>query len=405
MRVERMVPGGEGLGRHPDGRVVFVRGALPGEAAEVELTQVKADCARGVAIEIHDPAATRVTPPCPHRREGCGGCDWQHVDPAAQLDLKVGVVAEALRRTGGLPDAEVRAGGAVPPWAHRTTVRVVGTPDGRAGFRREHSHDTVHAAGCLVAAPGLLGALDALRIPPGLEVTLRTSVATGAMTATWDHRLGDVTGLPPLALVGPDAALEEDVAGHRLRISAAAFAQSGPAAAELLVAAVMRAAPELPHASHVADLYGGVGLFAVTVAPPHARVTLVETSRAAVGDARVNLATRDARIHRGQVGGWTAQRGDDIDVVVADPARTGLGRPGVAAVARSEAPVLVLVSCDAVALARDAALLARQGYRHVSTEVLDLFPNTHHVEAVTRFVRDQPARTDPSSRARRARRR
>ena len=113
----------------------------------------------------------------------------------------------------------------------------------------------------------------------------------------------------------------------------------------------------------------------------------VETSKSAVGDCSVNLAGRHALIERSEFGAWRPDRGSKIDVAIADPARSGLGRPGVGALVAAEVPVLALVSCDPVALARDAALLARRGYRHDGTEVLDLFPHTHHVECVTRFVR------------------
>jgi 23S rRNA (uracil1939-C5)-methyltransferase len=267
-------------------------------------------------------------------------------------------------------------------------VRVVGTSAGRAGFRAERSHDAVDVvdgAGCLVAHPSIVAILPSLRLTPGLDVTLRTSDATGEMTAQWDRRAGSVEGLPPRVATGPSAVVHEVVAGHRLRVSAGSFFQSGRHAAELLVDAVRRAAPELATADNVADLYAGVGMFAVAAAPRAARVTVVESTRAAVEDAIANLDGRAAIVERVEVGAWRPAS-DPIDVVVADPARTGLGRPGVAAVARTGAPTLVLVSCDPVALARDAALLAQHGYRHEATEVLDLFPHTHHVEAVTRFT-------------------
>ena len=188
--------------------------------------------------------------------------------------------------------------------------------------------------------------------------------------------------------VGADAVLHEEVAGHRLRVSAGSFFQSGPAAAELWVDAGRRAAPELETASRVVDLYAGVGLFAVASAPHAAHVVTVETSRAAVADCRANLEGRAARIEQGQAGRWRPDRGMAIDVVIADPARSGLGKPGVGTIVESKTPVAVLVSCDPVAMARDTSILARFGYHHAGTEVLDLFPHTHHVECVTRFVRD-----------------
>jgi 23S rRNA (uracil1939-C5)-methyltransferase len=177
-------------------------------------------------------------------------------------------------------------------------------------------------------------------------------------------------------------------------VSAGSFFQSGPAAAELLVDRVAAAAPELRSASRVLDAYAGVGLFAVAVAPSAAYVVGVESSRAAVSDFRANIGDRRARVEHRQMGDWRPKADERFDVAIADPARTGLGKPGTRAVATAAAPVLVLVSCDPVALARDAVLLRSHGYVHEVTEVLDLFPGTHHVEAVTRFTMPDTARAD-----------
>ncbi|MCB1005530.1 MAG: hypothetical protein KDB35_15205, partial [Acidimicrobiales bacterium] len=143
---------------------------------------------------------------------------------------------------------------------------------------------------------------------------------------------------------------------------------------------------ELATARTVADLYGGVGLFgAVIGALPHRpRVVLVERSRSSCADAAVNLADLDAVVQRRPVERW---RPVPADVVVADPARAGLGRPGVDVVTATGAAVVVLVSCDAAALGRDAGLLVDAGYRLEQVTTVDLFPHTHHVEVVTRFVR------------------
>ncbi|MFP5488343.1 MAG: class I SAM-dependent RNA methyltransferase, partial [Acidimicrobiia bacterium] len=337
----------------------------------------------------------RVDLPCQHRLEGCGGCDWQHLAVPSQLAAKAEIVRDAMRRTGRLPHAEIHLGRSVPAQGYRTTIRLVGDADGRAAYRQERSHDTVPASGCLVAHPNLLPVIDTVAISPGTEVTLRTSVATGAVAARWDAATGTVDGLPSSVEVGAQAVLHEVVAGHRLQVSAGSFFQSGPAAAELLVDAVRRAAPELEGAERVVDLYAGVGLFVVAAAPDAGHVVTVETSRSAVADCHANLAGRSARVEQGQVGRWRPDRGMAVDVVIADPARSGLGKPGTATIVAAAAPVAVLVSCDPVALARDTALLVRQGYRHDGTEVLDLFPHTHHVECVTRFVADRhdPART------------
>ena len=386
VRPERFVAGGEALARDDDGRVLFVRGGVPGDDVSVTITEEHGDWSRGAVDTIHVASPDRVQPPCVHRREGCGGCDWQHVAEGTQLRAKVAIVVDALRRTGKLDDADVRAAGSVPAYGYRTTIRVVGDGERRPAFRMERSIETVGASGCLVAHPALVAMLDRVVVPTGVEVTLRVSDATGEATALWDHAAGIVEGLPPHVATGPTAALTEVVAGHRLRVSAGSFFQSGPAAAELLVVRVLAAAPELSDAALVLDAYAGVGLFAVAATAPTAYVVAVESSRSAVADCRTNLGHRRALVERRQVGEWRPRAGETFDVAIADPARTGLGKPGVRALAAAGAPVLVLVSCDPVALARDAALLRSHGYRHESTDVVDLFPGTHHVETVTRFT-------------------
>ncbi len=396
---DRLVAGGDAMARDTDGRVVFIEGALPGEVVEVEIETAKKDFARGRLVEIVERSPLRDAPSCSHRRNGCGGCDWMHLRPEAQLDAKVEIVRESLRRIGRLDpqvvDGLVQAGGAVSPFGYRTTIRVVGGPNGAVGYRAQGSNDVVEVTSCPIAESKLSRLLPVIEADAGAELTLRTSVATGAITAIWDKQYRkNIRGVPPTVHIGERAWLTERVAGHDLRVSAGSFFQSGVQAAELLVAAVKAAAPELATARHAVDAYGGVGLFAVAAMETAQHVTVIESSKFACLDAEHNLAGRSANVVRADVSGWTAPTGDgptpSVDVIVADPARPGLGKPGVAALAGAGAPVLVLVSCDPVSLARDVALLSEAGYVSERVEVLDLFPNTHHVETVTRFVSRTP---------------
>ena len=403
------------MGRLEDGRVVFARGVLPGETAQVTILDDKRDFVRAELRSVDDVdvvSPDRVVPSCPHRRAGCGGCGWMHLDTRRQLDVKVEIVRESLRRVGRLDsdlvEEIVRHGASVDAYGYRTTLRLTGIPaadGGGIGFREERSDEVVAIDHCQVAHENLSHLLRDLDVAPGVELMLRTSVSTGGVTARWTrpedrHRRGEkrrridpagkrraVSGLPASVHIGDRAFLTERIAGVNLRVSAPSFFQSGVQAAELLVDAVERAAPELGRARHALDAYGGIGLFAATVMRPVGHVTLLESSRSSCLDAETNLDKRSATIVRGEVGRWTLPDGSPgIDVVVADPARSGLARPGVEALAAPQAPVFVLVSCDPVSLARDASLLADHGYRPERVEVLDLFPQTHHVETVTRFV-------------------
>ena len=392
LRVTAVAVGGEGVAREESGRVMFVAGALPGERVVAEVVEEHPRHARAAVVEVLEESPDRVAPPCPFVAAGCGGCGWQHVDPPAQREMRVAMVSEALTRLGGLTDPRVVSG---PPLAgggagYRTTIRAVADPDGRLALRRHHSHDLVAVPGCLVAHPLVAEVLADGRFPPGAEVTVRV----GARTR---ERMVVVDGVPATeaAVVVPDgvrvvtgaelaagkrAWLHEEVAGVRLRVSARSFFQAGPESAEALVATVAAALGEV-QGTHLADLYGGVGLFAATVGRA-AHVELVEASASAAADARVNLLDLDARVVRSDVARWRAR---PQDVVIADPPRAGLARGGVRTVRAARAPRLVLVSCDAGALGRDAGLLARAGYRHLGSTVVDAFPHTPHVEVVSRF--------------------
>src|SRR6056297_672304 len=392
---DRLVAGGDAMARDADGRVVFIEGALPGEVVEVEIETSKKDFARGSLVAVVEPSPLRDTPSCSHRRNGCGGCDWMHLQPEAQLDAKVEIVRESLRRVGRLDpavvDGLVQRGGAVSQFGYRTTIRVVGGPNGAVGYRAQGSNEVVEVTSCPIAESKLSRLLSVIEADEGAELTLRTSVDTRSITAIWDKQYRkSIRGVPSKVHIGERAWLTERVAGHELRVSAGSFFQSGAQAAELLVAAVRAAAPELATARHCVDAYGGVGLFAVAAMDDVEQVTVIESSKSACLDAEHNLAGRTASVVRSDVSGWTAPASDGptppVDVIVADPARPGLGKPGVAALAAAGAPILVLVSCDPVSLARDVSLLGPAGYEPEQIVVLDLYPNTHHVETVTRFL-------------------
>lgn len=399
--IERLVAGGDGLGRErgryeSDGRVVLMRGGLAGERVRATISEAHRSWVRAEAVEILVTSSDRVEPACPSRIAGCGGCDWMHLAPERQLEAKLEVARDAMRRIGRLEavDELVVPGATVSSVDYRTTIRVIGDAQGHPSFRREGSHALVSAQPCLIVHRQLAAILQRVRIDPGVEVTVRVSAATGEATALWTGRRDAVSELGGHVGTGPDAVIHEVIAGTRLRVSAASFFQSGPQAAELLVAAVKDAAPELESAMVVVDAYGGVGLFGATTTRRDAQITVVEASRSAAADALVNLAERSHHVICTDVERWKPdrrQRGEPIDVLIADPARAGLGRRGAEVLAAHRPQVLVLVSCDPAAAARDVRLLVDAGYRLRSAAVLDLFPQTHHVEIVSALERSSHA--------------
>ena len=393
VRFERLVAGGDALGHLADGRVVFVPGALPGELVDVQITQAKKDFARGTVASIVDPSEHRIAPPCEHVARGCGGCSWQHLDVAQHMEAKVAIVREALRRNGKIETLEVVAGGCVPPTASRTTLRMAVTPDGRLGFRRGGSHDVIDTPTCLVAHSLLNDVIGDVRVTGATEATLRCAVATGEVGIWLHDEDGEdvpgatVSGLPSHVVVGRKAMLHEVVQGVSLQVSMASFFQASQVAAELLVSAVNDAAGDAALSGEygpIIDAYGGVGLFTATLVDTDIPVVLVESNPSACSDARSNLHDHDVSIEQIAVEQWRVQ---DAGLVIADPARNGLGAMGVNAIVATEAQRIVLVSCDAVAGARDIRLLLDAGYACEGVTVLDLFPNTPHVEVVSSFSR------------------
>jgi 23S rRNA (uracil1939-C5)-methyltransferase len=373
-----MVAGGDAIARDLDGRVVFVNGALPGERVRAEVLDARKSHAMARVVEVLDPSPDRIAAPCPEVERGCGACGWQHIHIDAQERFKAGVVDDALRRIGKLEPPEPAPTVRLEPWAFRTTVRAA-VVNGRAGYRRAHSHDTIAVDGCLVAHPLVAELIVDGRYPGADEVLLRCGSRTG-------ERLAAVTPRR-VAITVPDDVRTDHVhelaAGRSWRVSADSFFQTRPDGVDALADLVTRAADELG-ATTAVDLYTGVGIFAGVLAARGWSVTAIENARSAVGDARANLRELDVKVVRGDATKWTPPQ---VDLVVADPSRAGLGRDGVAVIATSGARRAVLVSCDAGSLGRDAGLLRDAGYRLTSVTPVDLFPQTGHVEVVTIFDR------------------
>jgi tRNA/tmRNA/rRNA uracil-C5-methylase (TrmA/RlmC/RlmD family) len=370
--------GGHCVARH-EGRVVFVRHTLPGETVRAVVTDGAEGSSfwRADAVEVLTPSPDRVPPPCPWSGPGrCGGCDWQHVSVPAQRALKAEVVREQLSHLAHLDvvvDVEPVPGD-VEGLGWRTRVTWAVADDGAAGLRRHRSHEVVPVDSCRIAHPLVDEAGVTRRTWPGAgSVEVSASVATGERLVLPDGR--------------GDGVLTEVVDGRAFRVTGGGFWQVHPGAAATLLAAVMQGLQPQPGDSAL-DLYGGVGLFAARLAEavgPTGRVTLVESDRVAVADARHNLAGLAAvRVERGRVDHVLRRlRTGRADLVVLDPPRSGAGRAVVDLVARQVRPRRVAyVACDPAALARDLTWFAERGYRLTGLRAFDIFPMTHHVECV-----------------------
>lgn len=377
------VAGGDALARLDDGRVVFVTGALPGERVRVAVTEKRRDFLRGRAVVIHEPSADRMSPPCPAVAAGCGGCQWQHVSVAGQRHLKEQIVVDALRRIGRVESVPLQPTVALPATGYRTTAKLHVGEDGSLGFLRFHGHDIVDTSACLVVHPGLADLISTARFPRAKTVTLRIGARTGERLAYADPSAADAA--VPDDVVVTDrrrgGSYHEQAAGRRWRISARSFFQSRPDGADAL-ARVVAGAAGVGDGRTAVDLYAGVGLFTGALVDLGWSVVAVEGHRTAAADARHNVPA--ARVIHDDVTSWKPR---PAALVVADPSRAGLGPRGVNVVAGCRPERVVLVSCDPASMARDVRLLAGHGFELRSTTVVDLFPHTFHIEAISEFSR------------------
>lgn len=402
LEIGAIAHGGHCVARY-DGRVYFVRHTLPGERVVAEVTEDKGGAfARADAVEVLRAAPQRTTPACRYSGPGgCGGCDFQHVTPEYQREMKAGVITEQLARVGRLTPEHITALQIlVAPLTDdatgwRTRVQFVAGPDGRLGLRQHRSHQVVEVASCAIAhrevnrAPAL-----AESWPPESQVEIATDSSgnTSVLATQPGARRGGTT------LVAGSRYLVEHAANRWWRVRAGGFWQVHSAAADALIEAVVAlAAPRA--GDRILDLYAGAGLFAGALAGeldpggdsthhPAGSVTAVESDRAAVADARRNL--RDlphVQVVSGKVEKVLAvERGLGIDVVVLDPPRAGAGKSVVELIAATGPRAVVYVACDPAALARDVAYFASLGYRLCELRAFDAFPMTHHVECVALFT-------------------
>lgn len=375
-----------------DGRVVFVRHALPGEQVRARITEVAKSFARADAVEVLRPSPRRVEPPCPVARpDGCGGCDWQHAELGHQREIKAGIVAEQLRRLAGIERevvVEALPGGGFD-W--RTRVRFAVDEHGRAGFRKSRSHEVVAVDHCPIAHPVVEAAgVEQKQWNRAVEVEVAGSASSGERVLRTTGRRDGV-----VRTHGADHLIEV-AAGRRFRVSAGGFWQVHPHAADVLTGAVM-AGVGTRQGERVLDLYAGAGLFAASLAiavGPSGQVTAVESSAQAGADAAHNLADLpQVRVVRGDVLKTLVGTNDPVDVVVLDPPRSGAGAKVVNAMCRLEPRIIAYVACDPAALGRDLATFAVAGYPLASLRAFDLFPQTHHVECVAIVRRDAQQRT------------
>ncbi len=370
--IETIAHGGDGVAR-PDGKATFVAGAVPGDLVELKVVDTRPRFDRAVVARLVEPSPVRVEPPCPVFGS-CGGCTWQMAGIDAQREWKRQLVGSQLSHLGRV-ETDVRP--VLPagdPYRYRNRIDLR-TDRGRWALLEEGSHRRVAIDDCLLVVDPLRVLMASTSAPAKQKVTLRAGVRTGESIA-----IGHGPGL-----VAPrEAVINELVAGATFRISGRAFFQVNSEGADVLVSLV-RAALEGGGSGRLLDGYAGGGLFAATVGSAFDEVVAVEDNPIAAADLAHNAP--GARSITTSMEEALAGASPAFDAVVVDPPRDGLGADVVAQLTRLGAPVIASVSCDPASAARDARLLTEAGYRLEWVQPVDLFPQTPHIETVSRFTR------------------
>jgi tRNA/tmRNA/rRNA uracil-C5-methylase (TrmA/RlmC/RlmD family) len=356
---------------------VFAPFTAPGDRVRVRLRDERPRFARGDVKELLAPGAARTDPVCAVFGS-CGGCAWQHVEYAAQLEAKRGIVEDALARIAALP---LPAPLAIVPsptpyaWRSRTRVRAEG---GRVGYLRRHSHALQAVSRCPVLVPELDAALHALALePPPADGEIELAVGDGAPRTT-------PLSAGAAARRGPRLGMRAGC--DRLEVSPGVFFQAHEGLREALHAAALESAGA---GSLAADLFAGAGFFSLALARRFERVLAVEADPAAAADLRHNAAAAGCR-NLEVIAAPVEQAVEDVreaGLLLLDPPRTGLPRGVAEALARGAARRVVYVSCEPSTLARDLALFADRGFALTRVQAFDLFPQTPHVEVLARLER------------------
>ena len=382
--IEKVAHGGHFIARH-DGAVIFVRHAIPGENCTIQITSTGSSFNRADVVSVEAPSEFRVEAPCSFaNRNGCGGCDFQHISVKHQRTLKSDVIAEQFSRIAKMEmRVEVEEVGESTHWR----TRAIATTDrnGKLGFYKSRSHSIAPVTDCIICVEGMNFSEIASRDLKG-DVRVEISASNSGERSI---ALAPTRGEEKARLTEGPAVLHENVLGRSLEVSQESFWQSHKKAPEVLTQAVLDFA-QLKSGEHVLDLYGGVGLFSAAIVEavgPTGHVDLIEGSKVATADAARNFAAfSNITIATGDVA-KLLPRITAADVVVLDPPRDGAGKEAVAHIARLAPRAIVYVACDPAALARDTAYLADHGYSLVKVRAFDLFPMTHHIECVALYAR------------------
>ena len=371
--------GGHFVARH-DNQIIFVRHAISGETAKVKITATNSKFAFGDAVEILQSSKDRVPPPCKYSHpEGCGGCDFQHINYRAQSGLKKEVLKDQFKRITKVDISPDIVTSNPPNGLHwRSRLNLAISENKKVGLRAHKSNTVIEIDKCMIAL-NEINKSDIFTKNWDNEENLKISCSsTNEINVSQFEK----------NILGPDK-LTENVDKNTYTISPKSFWQSHINAPSLLLQQVMREA-NIKQDEIVCDLYGGVGLFTLPISKltgKNGQVHLIEMNDTCIEDANIMFKHIDnIYIHHGTV---EQKLGSvkSIDTIILDPPRNGVSKQVINQIIEKKPNMIVYVSCSPSTLARDSKVLLENKYILSNIVGLDLFPMTHHIESVASFKR------------------
>ncbi len=397
------VYGGETLARLPDGRAVFIPYALPDERIRIRLVEEKERYARAELLEVLSASPARIEPRCVHFSH-CGGCHYQHIPYQEQLIIKQAILKNQLERVGKLPDPPVSSMIPSPTaWNYRNHIQLHISESGNPGYFKHRSSQVVPIQECHLPEESLNQIWPALDLEyiPGLD---RISLRSGeggqdtmiVLESSDPQPIEFAVDLPlsaihqgpggEIVLAGDDFTIIE-VHGFPFVVSAGSFFQVNTPVAELIVDYLLDALPLAEH-TVLLDVYCGVGLFSVFLAPLVKQIIGIESDPSAAADFLYNLAGFDSvELYDVPAEDILPYLEVSPDIILLDPPRAGISKKVLDSVVSLQPDLIAYISCDPATLARDVSRLHNQGYQLQQSTPFDMFPQTYHIESVNIFQR------------------
>jgi len=421
LTIEKLVYGGDGLARLPEGKTVFLPFVLPAEEVSATIVQEKSSFSRATVDQVLKPSPYRVQAPCPYFGS-CGGCHYQHSGYAAQLENKRAILKETLLRNGKLEWKGEITTHPSEPWNYRnrSRMKVRGGSEFAIGYHKLNSHDLLPVKECPISSKLINRVLqqiwdlgEAGKVPVGIseieffvehtdsKMMLEVYLAAGApdmhdFAAALQAKAPEIKGMAffsdtpasdpaqnvPKYTVG-DPVLHYQVGEKLFRVSAGSFFQVN----RYLVRELVQTVAGDFHGRIALDLYAGVGLFANHLAKRFDQVFAVESAPIAAGDLQANAIKNMVPVRSTAEGFLPRCLNMQPELVVVDPPRAGLGAKATQLLAALRVKRIVYVSCDPATLARDVRTLLETGYHVEEVHMIDLFPQTFHIESIVRLAR------------------